>query len=154
MPITSADQRSVTRRGLMGGLLCAPLIIRTAHANATKVPMRLNCKFADQEFTVVLNDSPSARDLVSLLPLELSIEDYATNEKIAYLPRKLSEVGTSAFSDEAVGDVCTYAPWGNLVFFHGSYRYVRGLIRLARVEGAITPLLTRGTFPLSLTLIG
>ena len=37
--------------------------------------MRLICRFADQSFTVALNDSPAARDLLSLLPLELTIEE-------------------------------------------------------------------------------
>lgn len=113
--------------------------------------MRLACRFADQTVTVALNDSPAARDLWSLLPLALTFEDYAQNEKIAYLPRKLTEAGAATFSGEAVGDVCTYAPWGNLVFFHAPYRYARGLIRLGRVEGDIAPLRLRGTYPLSVT---
>ena len=114
--------------------------------------MRLTCRFADQDFTVSLNDSPAARDLLSLLPLDLTIQDYADNEKIAYLPRKLTEAGAAPYSDPAVGDVCTYAPWGNLVFFHAPYRYAPGLIPLGRIDGGIGPLLVRGTFPLSVTL--
>jgi hypothetical protein len=116
--------------------------------------MRLYCIFAEQNFTVALNDSPAARDLVTLLPLDLTIEDYANNEKMAYLPRKLTEVGAAPISDPAVGDVCTYAPWGNLVFFHAPYRYSPRLIRLGRIEGGIAPLLVRGTFPLSVTQVG
>lgn len=116
--------------------------------------MRFKCSFAKEEFTVALNDSPAAHDLVSLLPLNLMIEDYGSNEKIAYLPRKLTEEGASPFSDPAVGDVCTYAPWGNLVFFYAPYRYSRGLIRLGRVEGSIDPLLLRGRYPLNLTQVG
>ncbi|RWR43847.1 MFS transporter [Sinirhodobacter ferrireducens] len=116
--------------------------------------MRLICRFADQCFTVALNDSPAARDLLSLLPLDLTIEDYAQNEKIAYLPRKLTEEGAAPFGNEAVGDVCTYAPWGNLVFFHAPYRYSRGLIRLGRIEGDIAPLRLRGTYPLSVIAHG
>ena len=116
--------------------------------------MRLNCRFADQNFNVSLNRSAAAHDLASLLPIDLMIEDYANNEKIAYLPRKLNEDGATAYSDAAVGDVCTYAPWGNLVFFYAPYRYSAGLIRIGRIEGGIAPLRVRGSYPLSLTLIG
>jgi hypothetical protein len=31
--------------------------------------------------TATLYDNPSARDLASMLPLDLSIDDYSTNEK-------------------------------------------------------------------------
>ena len=79
--------------------------------------MRLRFSFADQDFTATLEDNPSARDLFSMLPLDLTISDYSTNEKIAYLPRKLTEDGSGSFGNEAVGDICYYAPWGNLALF-------------------------------------
>lgn len=53
--------------------------------------MRIRCRFEDKTFTVGLLDNPSARDLVVMLPLDLVIEDFSTNEKIAYLPRKLTK---------------------------------------------------------------
>jgi hypothetical protein len=110
--------------------------------------MRLRLAFADQEFTATLEDNPSARDLFSLLPLDLKISDYATNEKIAYLPRKLTEDGSSRFDSETVGDLCYYASWGNLAMFHGPYRWSRGLIRLGRLDQGAKPLLVRGEYPL------
>ena len=45
--------------------------------------MRLRCRFADQDFTYRLLDNATSRDLVSLLPLDLTIEDFSTNEKLA-----------------------------------------------------------------------
>ena len=104
--------------------------------------------FGDHVFTATLYDNPSAHDFASMLPLDLSIDDYAHNEKIAYLPRKLTEDGSGPFTNEAPGDLCYYAPWGNLAFFYGSYRYSRGLIRLSRLDNGFEPLLTRGKFPL------
>ena len=88
-------------------------------------------------------DNPSARDFASMLPLELTIEDYANNEKIAYLPRKLTEDGSGPFANEAPGDLCYYVPWGNLAFFYAGYRYSRGLIRLGRLDNGFEPLLNR-----------
>lgn len=115
--------------------------------------MRIRCAFNRHSFTAMLFDSPPARDFVSSLPLELTIEDYSTNEKIVYLPRKLTEDGSALFAGEAPGDICYYAPWGNLAFFHGSYRYSKGLIRLGRLEDGIQPLLTRGKYPLRIELL-
>lgn len=109
---------------------------------------RLEIGFGDHVFTATLYNNPSSRDLVSMLPLGLTVEDYSNNEKIAYLPRKLTEEGAAPFGSEAIGDVCYFAPWGNLVFFYGNYRYSRGLIRLGRLDKGVEPLLTRGTFPL------
>ncbi len=31
---------------------------------------------------------------------------------------KLSEQGSGPFANEQPGDMCSYAPWGNLAFFH------------------------------------
>ena len=52
------------------------------------------------------------------------------------------------FGNEAVGDLCYYAPWGNLVMFYASYRWSRGLLRLGRLDDGIAPLMMRGEFPL------
>ncbi len=110
--------------------------------------MRIQIEFNGQSMTATLYDNPSARDFASMLPLDLTIEDYSTNEKIAYLPRKLTEEGSGPFGNEAPGDLCYYAPWGNLAFFYASYRYSSGLIRLGRIDGNFAPLLTRGKFDL------
>lgn len=112
--------------------------------------MRLRFVFAEQDFTATLENNPSARDLVSMLPLDLKIGDYSTNEKIAYLPRKLTEEGSGRFGNEAVGDLCYYAPWGNLAMFYGPYHWSRGLIRLGRLDQGAKPLLVRGEHPLRL----
>ncbi|AYF03256.1 hypothetical protein PY32053_03703 (plasmid) [Paracoccus yeei] len=65
--------------------------------------MRIRLAFADQAFTATLEDNPSSCELASMLPLDLTIEDYATNEKIAYLPHKLTEGGSARFGNEGSG---------------------------------------------------
>ncbi len=110
--------------------------------------MKIHIAFSGHDFTAALYDNPSTRDLAAMLPLDLTIDDYSTNEKIAYLPRKLTEEGSGPFKNEAPGDLCYYAPWENLVFFYAAYRYSSVLIRLGRLEGGIEPLLARGKFPL------
>lgn len=139
--------KSFYRRTIVGGLVTGLMAARFSLAKENE--MKIECSFNDQVFTVTLVDNPSARDLLSLLPLnDLSITDYATNEKIAYLPRKLTEAGAARFGNEAPGDLCYYAPWGNLAFFHAGYRWSGGLIRLGRLDGGTGPLLVRGSFPL------
>ena len=115
--------------------------------------MKIQVAFEGRAFTATLDDNPSVRDFLSLLPVDLTSEDYGDNEKIAYLPKRLSEDGSGRFSNEAVGDLCYYAPWGNLVFFHGNYRYSRGLIRLGRLDGGFEPFRANGTFPIRIEFL-
>jgi len=117
-------------------------------ANQEPTDMKVRFSFDRHTVNATLYDNPSARDIATMLPLDLKIEDYSNNEKIAYLPRKLTEDGSGPFGNEQPGDVCYYAPWGDVILFYASYRYSSGLIRLGRVDGGIGPMLTRGEFPL------
>ena len=110
--------------------------------------MRIRIQFADRSFTATMKDTPSTREFWSMLPLDLTVEDYGGNEKIATLPRPLMQDRSAPFSGEAPGDLCYYAPWGNLAFFHAGYRWSPGLIRLGRLDGGHGPLLIRGEHPL------
>jgi hypothetical protein len=137
-----AASASVALPGLAFGQAAQPV------GQEEETIMKIRIAFGGQEFTATLYDNPSARDLASMLPLDLSIDDYANNEKIAYLPRKLTEEGAGPFGNEAPNDLCYYAPWGNLAFFYAGYRWSSGLIRLGRLDGGVEPLLVRGEFPL------
>lgn len=66
---------------------------------------------------VMAEDSPAVRDFLSMLPLELHMEDFNQKEKISYLPRELAWGGTSGFDPED-GDLIYYVPWGNLGFYY------------------------------------
>jgi hypothetical protein len=143
---------SLSRRILLAGAAASLVLPRTGNSQARGSVMRLRCRFSDQDFTVRLLDNPTVRDLASLLPLDLTIGDFSTNEKIAHLPRRLDEGGHVPFDDEAPGDLCYFLGWGNLAFFHDSYSYRGDLIRLGHIEGGIEPLLVRGAFPLRLEL--
>ena len=115
--------------------------------------MKIRVEFNEATITYTLCDNPSARDFVSLLPLDLRTDDYSTNEKISYLPRKLTEEDSGPFDNERPGDLGYYAPWGNLAFFYAGYRYSSGLIRLGRIDGDFAPLLRRGKFDLRIELL-
>jgi hypothetical protein len=101
-------------------------------------------------FTGTLNDNPTAKDFLSLLPLTVTLEDYAATEKITYLPRKLATANSPAGSKPSVGGIAYYAPWGNLALFYKDAAYARGLVTLGRLEPASEALRQRG--PLKATI--
>jgi hypothetical protein len=60
-------------------------------------------------------DHAATRDLLSMLPLTLRLEDLRRKEKISYLPRELDTEGAPG-SDPEDGDLSYFKPWGNLGF--------------------------------------
>lgn len=71
--------------------------------------------------------------------MELSFEDYNSIEKIAYLDGKLPTEGEPDCCEPAVGDLCLYAPWGNLNIFYQDidFRYSKSLIKLGRLTSGM-----------------
>ena len=97
-----------------------------------------------------LEDSPAARDFASLLPLELTLSDYAATEKISDLPRRLSTEGAPPGVEPKAGDIAYYSPWGNLALFYKDFKYSEGLVRLGTIESGVQSLRRRG--PLRVTV--
>jgi hypothetical protein len=93
--------------------------------------------------SATLDDSEAARDFASLLPLTLTLEDYAGTEKISDLPRRLSTKGAPAGVTASAGDICYYAPWGNLAVFYRPFRYSEGLVKLGALDDDGVDLLRR-----------
>jgi len=100
--------------------------------------------------TATLIDNATSRDFVSLLPLTLTLRDYAATEKISDLPRRLSTEGAPAGHDPSIGDIAYYAPWGNLAIFYRDFSYSPGLIHLGTIEASVEAL--SGPGPLSVTI--
>jgi hypothetical protein len=71
-----------------------------------------------QPVDATLNDSPAARDLASLLPLTLDLEDFHGTERIGDPPRKLNTDDAPAPAVAEAGDIAYFAPWGNLALFY------------------------------------
>lgn len=157
----AADRNWPSRRAALAAVIASALMTQLAFgptpqgaaANQVETSMKIRIEFKGASMTATLYDNPSARDFASMLPLDLTIDDYSNNEKIAYLPRKLTEQGSGSFDNERPGDLAYYAPWGNLAFFYGGYRYSSGLIRLGRIDSDFAPLLTRGKFDLRIELL-
>jgi len=99
--------------------------------------MKIRLTVDNRSMTATLRDNPTTRDFVNLLPITLTLEDYASTEKIAYLPRKLSEESAPAGIDPSVGDITYYAPWGNLALFYRDFGYAKGLIKLGSIDDGV-----------------
>lgn len=84
----------------------------TAGAGQGAIHLKVRLTTVDGKIiTATLNDSATAQDFAALLPLTLSLDDYAATEKIAYLPRRLSTAGVPDGFTPSVGDITYYAPW-------------------------------------------
>jgi hypothetical protein len=112
---------------------CALTVSQAASSQqGQSMKLRLTVNGAPVEAT--LHDNTASRDLLKLLPLELTLRDYASAEKIAYLPRKLDITGAPAGVDPSAGDITYYAPWGNLAIFYRDQPYADGLVSLGKIE--------------------
>ena len=100
-----------------------------------------------------LDDNATARDFASLLPLALTLEDYAATEKISDLPRRLSTEGSPPGSDPDVGDIAYYAPWGNLAVFYRDFGYSTGLVKLGSIDGGFEALQRPGSLRVTIERI-
>lgn len=144
---------------MIGGALAAVALPVAARGQQARdrasqgtTDVRIRITFNDLSITATLYDNPSARDLNSMLPLDLRIEDFGRNEKIAHLPRKLTEDGSGPFGNERPGDLCYFKPWGNLALFYADYKW-DDLIRLGRFDNSFDALLVRGEFPVRIERI-
>ena len=106
--------------------------------------MKINLRIGDRVLPATLFDNDTARDFMALLPLTLTLEDYARTEKISTLPKKLSIRDAPAGSDPSVGDIAYYAPWGNLAIFHKDFGYSAGLVILGKIDAGIEALQAPG----------
>lgn len=90
-----------------------------------------------QEILITLYDTPAANALYDMLPLELQFEDFNHTEKISDLPEELPTEEEPDGCDPDIGDLCLYAPWGNLSVFYQDFPYSEGLIPLGHVDAGM-----------------
>lgn len=67
----------------------------------------------------IAEDNPASRDFVSMLPLTLTMEEFAGREKVADLPRPLRHEGSPG-SDPEDGHLIYFVPWGTLGFYYNA----------------------------------
>lgn len=95
----------------------------------------MKIKVTDGKNTVIfkLNDTTSAQSLYGMLPIDVTVENYSTNEKIFYTDEKIDTAGGIEGNCEA-GTLALFSPWGNVVMFYGSFRSYPGLYILGEAS--------------------
>lgn len=112
--------------------------------------MQIRLTINGKSVTASLEDNATSRDFVSLLPMTIKLDDYASTEKISYLIQKLTTAGAPAGVDPSVGDITYYAPWGNLAIFYKDFGYSKGLVKLGSIDSGAEVLDVPG--PLTVTI--
>ena len=113
-------------------------VIQKAEQSASKerAVMKMTVNVNGNEIVFELNDSQTAKELYSQLPLNIEVENYGGNEKIFYPPKKLKTDNTPLVKSASNGTLAYYAPWGDVVMFYGSFGSASGLYELGRaVQG-------------------
>jgi hypothetical protein len=118
------------------------------HARSWGTTVRFSSDTTSVDVTIG-EDNPAVRDFLSMLPLTLTVEEFAGREKISYLPRELRHRGSPG-SDPESGDLIYFVPWGNLGFYYNAEgighsddtihlgTYDASLDQLERLEGEVT----------------
>ena len=100
--------------------------------------MKIKITVGGKELTATMENNETAKDLVSLFPLTVTLEDYANTEKIFYPDRRLSTAGAPVGDRPSVGDITYYAPWGDIAIFYKDFGFASGLINLGKIDGDIS----------------
>lgn len=108
--------------------------LATAAGTEKSQHVEIRIAVGQQVMTAVLDDTPTARDFIALLPLTVTLRDYSKAEKVSdALPRRLSEDGAPAKAAGETGDIAYYAPWGNIAFYRGQGPDAPGVIRIGKI---------------------
>ena len=130
-------------------ILCALLIAASSLLAASSVAetgivekgahrVNIHIAIGSTSMVATLEDNPTARDFISLLPLTITLRDFSPAEKVSgALPKRLSEEGAPATAAGAVGDIAYYAPWGNIAFYRGRGPDASGVIKIAKITSGI-----------------
>ncbi|MDR6438679.1 hypothetical protein J2790_003846 [Paenarthrobacter nicotinovorans] len=68
---------------------------------------------------VIVEDNPTTRSFIAMLPMTLEFSDYGSKEKVATPTGEWDFADAEGLNPEA-GDLFSYMPWGNLGFFYNA----------------------------------
>jgi hypothetical protein len=121
-------------RTVVGALALSVFVTSDAFsADGDKIRIHLG----DRAVTATLNDSPEARDFKAMLPLSLRMHDLLSREKIAELPRPVSETSQGAPTYD-VGDLGYWRPSRHFVIYYandGTKLPPPGIVLLGKIDG-------------------
>src|SRR5258707_15432648 len=109
--------------------------------------MKMGLRVGDKALTATLIDSQTTRDLVSLLPFTLTMNDLFRREKFGHLPRAISEGGKRTHTYE-VGQVIYWSPGPDVAIFYrddGPAIPDPGVIVIGKIDSGIEALNVSGS---------
>ena len=102
----------------------------------TTTSMKMNIIVGGHTVTATMEDNAAARDLLSRLPLEVTLEDFNnTTEKIFYLDPALTIEGVTRGCAPTPGDITIYVPWSNVAIFCKRWSHSNDLIKIGHIDG-------------------
>ena len=98
--------------------------------------MKLNITVGSRTITATMEDNAAARDFLSRLPLEVTLNDYNNiTEKIFYPSPALTTAGVTRGCSPTPGDITIYVPWGNVAIFCKNWSRSNDLIKIGHIDG-------------------
>ena len=79
--------------------------------------LKINITIGNRVITATMEDHATARDFLSRLPLNVTLNDYGGAEKIFYQNPALTTDGATRGNASSPGDNDLYIPWGKIAFF-------------------------------------
>jgi len=131
-----------TRTLVLSGLLLAmsPLAVGQSKASDASTErttnLKIRIKVADKSIVAAVASNETARDFVSVLPLNVSMSDLFGREKYGDLPKALSENGPRTSRYE-VGDIAYWSPDHQFaVYYHQDGEAIPspGIIPIAKID--------------------
>lgn len=107
--------------------------------------MKVNIKVNNQTVTATMEDNAAAKDFLSRLPIEVTLNDFNnTTEKIFYPEPALNIDGVTRGCTPAPGDITIYVPWGNVAIFCKSWSHSNDLIKIGHIDNEGIKMLSVG----------
>lgn len=105
--------------------------------NNTQDTMKIQVSDGTSTIVYELNETSAAKSLYEMLPLEVKVENYGSNEKIFYPPTTVGYGADCIEGDCPAGTLALFSPWGNVVMFYGPASRYSGLYILGQAtQGA------------------
>ncbi len=99
---------------------------------------KITLRVGEKEFTVTLYDNPTAKDLLSRLPLTLKANNYpGYDEKVIRLPISLSMEGAPPGDNPEIPEVGYYDPSRWIALYYGPIGYWPGKVPLGRIDASV-----------------
>lgn len=103
--------------------------------NETATSMKMNIIVGNRTITATMEDNAAARDFLSRLPLEVTLNDFNnTTEKIFYPNPALTVENVTRGCAPSPGDITIYVPWSNVAIFCKSWSHSNDLIKIGHID--------------------